>query len=110
MNAFEPNKMYYSDTIKRIRSTVQAFEWQEQEIVRQMQQVNVSCQVTEPGYVDPDTDQELAKYTIKFKGGAYAYLPLNNDTRKVLIERKLPVVSRYAIKKMPILDSIKMKG
>lgn len=91
MNAFEPNKMYYSDTIKRIRSTVQAFEWQEQEIVRQMQQVNVSCQVTEPGYVDPDTGQELAKYTIKFKGGAYAYLPLNNDTRKLLIERKLPV-------------------
>lgn len=91
MNAFEPNKMYNSDTIKRIRSTVQAFEWQEQEIVRQMQQVNVSCQVTEPGYVDPDTSQELAKYTIKFKGGAYAYLPLNNDTREMLIERKLPV-------------------
>lgn len=91
MNAFQPNNMYYSDTIKRIRSTVQAFEWQEEEIVRQMQQVNVTCQVTEPGYVDPDTAQELAKFTIKFKGGVTAYVPINNDTRDLLIERNLLV-------------------
>ncbi len=91
MNAFEPDKMYYSDTIKRIRSTVQAFEWQEEEIVRQMQQVNVTCQVTEPGYVDPDTGQELAKFTIKFKGGASAYLPLNSEAKELLIARKIPV-------------------
>lgn len=91
MSTFEPNKMYYSDTIRRIRSTIQAFEWQEEEIVRQMQQVNVTCQITEPGYVDPDTGQELAKFTIKFKGGVSAYLPVNNHTRDLLIERKLPV-------------------
>ncbi|MCG9128794.1 hypothetical protein JT359_14460 [Candidatus Poribacteria bacterium] len=90
MNAFEPNKMYYTDTIKRIRSTVQAFEWQAEEIIEQMQQVNIPCQVTEPGYVDPDTGQELAKFTIKFKGGISAYLPINNAAKDLLIERKLP--------------------
>ncbi|RKU25370.1 hypothetical protein C6497_16040 [Candidatus Poribacteria bacterium] len=93
MNAFQPNNMYYSDTIKRIRSTVQAFEWQEEEIVRQMQQINVTCQVTEPGYVDPDTGQELAKFTIKFKGGATAYLPINHETQNQLIQRELPVLN-----------------
>ena len=76
---------------KRIRIVMQAFQQHEEEIVRQMCQVNVRCRVVEQSTVDDETSEELAQFAIAFEGGASAHIPLNNSTAERLMAKGLPV-------------------
>ena len=77
--------------IKRIRTVMQAFQQHEEELVRQMCQVNVRCQVVARGTVDDETEAELARFTIEFEGGVSAYIPLNKDAADRLTAKEQPV-------------------
>ena len=90
LNALEVSSKLHSNAVKRVRATIQAFEWQEKEIVRQMCQVNVKGSVLESGFVDEGTGQELARFTINFEGGVSAYVPLNDNALDVLMAKGLP--------------------
>ena len=76
---------------KRIRTVLQAFQRYESELVRQMCQINVRCQVVERGIVDSETGEALARFSIAFEGGASAYIPLNNVATDRLTAKGLPV-------------------
>ena len=93
LNALEVSDKLHSNAVKRVRATIQAFEWQEKEIVRQMCQVNVKGSVLESGFVDEETGQELARFTINFEGGVSAYIPLTDNALDVLMAKGLPVFS-----------------
>lgn len=91
LNALEVSGKSHNDSVKRVRTTMQAFEWQEEEIIKQMCQVNVQGRVAESSFVDEETGQELARFTIKFEGGTAAYVPLDSTTAERLIAKELPV-------------------
>ena len=91
LNALEVRGKSHGDAVKRVRTTVQAFEWQEEEIIRQMCQVNVEGRVMARGFIDEETGQELARFTIKFEGGTSAHIPLDSATAERLIAKELPV-------------------
>ena len=90
LNALEIRGKSHSNAIKRVQATIQAFEWQEEEIVRQMCQVNIKGKVVARGFVDTETRQELARFTIEFEGGASAYIPLNTNALDILMSKNLP--------------------
>ena len=81
----------HSDAVKGIRTTMKAFEWQEEEIIKQMCQVNVPGKVVERGAVDAETGAELARFTIEFDAGTFAYIPINNNTEDILKANRLPL-------------------
>ena len=66
------------------------FEWQEEELIRQMCQVNVKGKVVARGIVDADTEKELARMTIEFEGGTSAYIPLDDNAAAKLEAKGLP--------------------
>ena len=72
---------------------MQAFEWQEEEIVRQMCQVNVKGRVVASGLIDTKTRKELARFTIEFDSGASAYIPFNDNALPALRAKELPFFS-----------------
>ena len=76
--------------VKRIRTVVQAFQQYEEDLVRQMCQVNVKCKIVARGTVDDETGQELAHWTIAFEGGISAHIPLNNAAADRLVAKGLP--------------------
>ena len=76
---------------KRIRTVMQAFQQHEDELVRQMSQVNVKGKIVAQVTVDHETETELARFTIKFEGGASAHIPLNNNAAERLMAKGLPV-------------------
>ena len=76
--------------VKRIRTVVRAFEWQEEQLIKQMCQVNVPGKVIEQGIVDSDSEKQLAHFTIQFAGGAFAYIPIDNTAEAKLTEMELP--------------------
>ena len=76
---------------KRIRTVMQAFQQHEEELVRQMCQVNVKCRVVAQGITDEETGEELARFTIAFEGGASAHIPLNSNAADRLMAKELPV-------------------
>ena len=90
LNALDVSGKSHADAVKRVRTTMQVFEWQEEEIVRQMCQVNVQGKVVARGFIDAETGQELARWTIKFEGGASAYIPLNDNALHALRAKGLP--------------------
>ncbi len=90
LHAVKTNDRPTVDTVKRIRSVVQSFSWQEERLIKQMCMVNVPGKVIEHEYVDPDTGKKLAHYKIVFDGGATAYIPLDNKATKQLDEKGLP--------------------
>ena len=101
--------------MKRIRSIVQAFQHQADKIIEQMCEVNVECRIIEKGYIDNDTDEELAHYTMKFENGARVYVPLNDVAAGILEEKNLPhyspksfVVNEYQKVSMPMEKAIKL--
>ena len=79
LNALEVKGKLHSNAVRGVRATLQAFEWQEEELIRQMCQVNVRGKVVDRGVVDTDTGAELARFTIEFEGGTSAYIPLDDD-------------------------------
>ena len=68
-----------------------AFEWNEEEIIKQMCQVNIAGKVVERGIVDAETGEELARFTIEFAGGVSAYIPGNNNAEGILRANGHPV-------------------
>ena len=72
LNALEIKGKRHGDAVKGVRSAIQSFEWQEEELIRQMCQINVRGQVVAGGIVDTDTGKELARLRIEFEGGASA--------------------------------------
>ena len=96
LNALEIGGTSYRDAVKRVRATIQAFEWQAEEILRQMCQVNVKGRVVESGFVDAETGQKLAHFTIEFEGGISAYIPLNGNASDILMAKGLPFYSLHA--------------
>ena len=90
LNAGEIKDKSHGDVVKRIRTAIQTFGWQEEELVRQMCQVNVSGRVVACGTVDVETGQELARFTIEFEGGASAYIPLDPNAAATLRAKGMP--------------------
>ena len=75
LNALEIKGPPDGNFVKRVRAVVQAFQQQEEALIRQMRQVNVQGKVVASGVVDTDTGKVLARFTIEFEGGASAYIP-----------------------------------
>ena len=90
LNALDVKGKPHNNAVKGVRATIQAFEWQEEELIRQMCQVNVKGKVVARGIVDPDTDKELARLTIEFEGGTSAYIPLDDNAADKLKAKGLP--------------------
>ena len=91
--------------VKRIRTVTQAFQQHEEALVRQMCQVNVKCRVVEQGAIDDETQAELARFTIKFEGGASAHIPLNSSAADKLMAKGLPV---FRLESFEINEDIKI--
>ena len=81
----------HSDAVKGIRTMMKAFEWQEEEIIKQMCQVNVAGKVVERGAVDAETGAELARFTIEFETGTFAYIPIDTNAEDMLKANGLPI-------------------
>ena len=77
--------------VRRIRIVMQAFQQHEEELVKQMSQVNVRCRIVKQGAIDDKTQAELARFTIEFEGGASAYIPLNSRAADKLTAKGLPI-------------------
>ena len=79
LNAVEIRDKSHADSMKRLQTVIEMFEWLEEELIQQMCHVNVPGRVVARGAIDPETGQELARFTIEFEQGIPAYIPL--DTR-----------------------------
>ena len=90
LNALEVKDKRHRHAVKGVRATIQAFEWQAEELIRQMCQVNVRGKVVDRGVVDADTGAELARLSIEFEGGTSAYIPLDDDAAAKLKAKGLP--------------------
>ena len=92
LNAVEIEDKPHADAVKRIRTVMQSFEWQKEELVRQMCHVNVQGKVVAcDAVVDPETGKQLARFVIEFEGGVLAYIPLDNNAADRLRAKGLPV-------------------
>jgi hypothetical protein len=115
LHAVEIKDKPHADAVKRIRAVIQAFEWQQERLIKQMCQVNVRGKVIEQGFVDPDTNKQLAQFTIKFEGGAFAYIPVDKNAEEKLTTMNLPIFGfkRFALNEnikilMPIAQAIQL--
>ena len=91
LHTIEITNKRHNDAVKGIRTTMKAFEWQKEEIIKQMCQVNVPGKVVERSTVDAETGAELARFTIEFDGGAFAYIPIDNNAEDILRANGLPI-------------------
>ena len=91
LHAVEIKDIPHADAVKRIRAVIRAFEWQHKRLIRQVCQVIVWGKVVPRGYVDPDTGRQLARFSIKFEGGASAYIPNDKKASKTLTEKGINV-------------------
>ena len=87
MNTLEINSNPDDFAVRRIRTIVRTFQRYEEEIVRQMCQVNVKGKVVGRTVVDDETGAELARFGIAFEGGAFAYIPLKGSTADKLMAK-----------------------
>ena len=113
LNTVEIRDKYHGDSIKRLRTVVQTFEWLEEEIIQQMCHVGVQGKVVGRGVIDPGTGAELARHTIEFERGISAYIPLDAAAADRLASEGLPFfyleafVSNEDMKiLMPISDAL----
>ena len=90
LNVLEIKNTAHGDLVKRVCTTLPTFQWQEEALVEQMCHVNVRGKVVGRGIVDDETGRELARFTIEFEGGAFAYIPLDNEVMNVLTAKGLP--------------------
>ena len=88
LNALE-TRSESDNPVKRIRTAALAFQRHEEELTKQMCQVNVRGTVVARGTVDAETGKELARFSIEFKGGASAYIPLDPNAADRLMEKRL---------------------
>ena len=90
LNALEPQSQPSDDPIVRVRSAVEAFQEYEEEIVRQMCNINVRGKVVARAAVDAETGNELARFRIEFEGGISAYIPVDANVEGRLRANDLP--------------------
>jgi len=116
LNALEIKGKSHDTAVKRIRAAVQAFEWQKEEIIRQMSQVNVMGRVVARGFIDTETGEELARFIIEFDGGASAYIPCDDNARGIFMEKELPFLALHSFIpdeemriSMTIADAIRLR-
>ena len=76
---------------KRIRIIMQTFQQHEEELIKQMCQVNVSGRVLAQGITDEESGKELARFAVEFEGGVSAYIPLDSSAAERLIAKGLPI-------------------
>ena len=91
MNTLEIESDPDDFVVRRIRTVARAFQQYEEEIVRQMCQVNVKGKIVSREVVDDETGTGLARFGIDFEGGTFAYIPLNDSAADRLIAKELPV-------------------
>ena len=115
LNAVEIRDKSHANAIKRLRTVMQTFEWLEEELIQQMGSVNVQCQVIARGTIDPETGQELARYTVEFERGISAYVPLDAAAADRLAAAGFPFfrvdtfVPNEDMKiSMPIADAVRL--
>ena len=90
LNATEIRDKSHANSIRRLRTVIQTFEWLEEEIIQQMCHVNVPGRVVAREVIDPETGQELARFTIEFERGISAYIPLDAAAADRLATEGLP--------------------
>lgn len=61
LNALQIKGKPHSDSVKAVRASLQSFEWQEEEVIRQMCPVNAQGEVVPQGFGDTDTYWHLLK-------------------------------------------------
>ncbi len=93
LNVLETKGQPYSNAVRRIRTTLLAFEQHKEELITQMCHVSVRGKVVSQGIIDAETGKELAHFTIEFEGGAFAYIPLDNDAADGLRTKGFPFFS-----------------
>lgn len=90
LHALEIRRQSHRDAVKRLRTVMQTFEWQEKEIIQQMCQINVQGRIVEREYIDTDTGKQLAQFGVEFDGGAHAYIPIDTKVSTILTENGQP--------------------
>ena len=93
LRALETRDQPNGSAVGRVRAVVEAFQQHEATLIREMCHVNVQSKVVRRGTVDPETGQELARFSIVFDGGASAYIPLNANAEDRLRLQGLPFFS-----------------
>lgn len=83
----EPN----ASMVTRVRATVEGFQGHEASLINQMCHVNIRGKVVARGLLDPETGKALARSTIEFEGGAFAYIPSDAQAEDRLREKGLPL-------------------
>ncbi len=104
LSALEIEGKSYDDAVKGVRAVMQTFEWQEDTLIQQMCQVRVRGRTVASEIVDPDTGKTLARFSIKFEGGASAYIPLDKNAADKLNAKGLPVF----LQSVPLNEDIKV--
>ena len=114
-HAVEIADVPHADAVKRIRTVIQSFEWQEETLVRQMGQVSVRGRVVERSTVDPETRELLARFAVEFENDISAYIPLDDNTANRLETKGMPFfrLSSFAINEdmkilMPMAQAIRL--
>ncbi|MDE0088477.1 MAG: hypothetical protein OXU23_22330 [Candidatus Poribacteria bacterium] len=90
LNAIESYGGSDGNPITRIRAAMQAFEPHEEALIQQMCHVNLKCKIVTRGIVDPETGEELARFSIEFEGGVSVYIPVDNEAAQKLKAKELP--------------------
>ncbi|MXV74536.1 hypothetical protein F4Z99_09675 [Candidatus Poribacteria bacterium] len=115
LNAVEIRDKSHADAMKRLQTVIQTFEWLEEELIEQMCHVNVPGRVVARGAIDPETGEELARFTIEFARGISAYIPLDNRAADRLAAAGLPFlqVDTFVIGEnmkipMPLSDAVRL--
>ena len=104
LSALEIEGKSYDDAVKGVRAVMQTFEWQEDTLIQQMCQVSVPCRAVAREIVDTDTGKTLAHFSIKFEGGASAYIPLDKNAADKLRAKGLPVF----LQSVPLNEDLKV--
>ncbi len=104
LSALEIEGKSYADAVKGVRAVMQTFEWQEDTLIQQMCQVRIPCRAVAREIVDPDTGKTLAHFSIKFEGGASAYIPLDKNAADKLRAKGLPVF----LQSVPLNEDVKV--
>ena len=104
LSALEVEGKSYDDAVKGVRAVMQTFEWQEDTLIQQMSQVRVPGKAVAREIVDADTGKTLARFSIKFEGGASAYIPLDKNAADKLRAKGLPVFPQS----VPLNENIKV--
>ena len=90
LSTIQPYSRHDGNPITRIRAAIQAFQPHENELIQQMCHLNVQCKVVKNGFVDVETGDELAQFSIVFEGGVSVYIPVDNNAAEALKTKGIP--------------------